>query len=65
MVFFVSVKMYIGINVEVRGILEGVDVIGLKEFGVIDVDEFMEKIGKVFVEEFNKVKRDSFKVRWV
>jgi hypothetical protein len=60
----VSVKIHIGINVEARGIPAGVDAIGLKEIGIIDVDEFMEKTGKALVEEFNKVKKDSLKVRW-
>jgi hypothetical protein len=60
----VSVKIHIGINVEARGIPEGVEAIGLKEIGITDVEEFMERTGKALVEEFNKVKKDSLKVRW-
>jgi len=60
----VSVKIHIGINVEAKGIPEGVEAIGLKELGITDIDGFMEKTGKALVEEFNKVKRDSLKVRW-
>ncbi|WP_297418817.1 DUF366 family protein [Thermococcus sp.] len=60
----VSVKMHIGINVEIKGIPEGVDAIGLKELGIIDIEGFMEKTGKALVEEFIKVKKDSMKVRW-
>ncbi len=58
-------KIHIGINVEARGgIPEGVEAIGLKELGITNVDEFMERTGKALVEEFNKVKKDSLKVRW-
>ncbi|ASJ07754.1 hypothetical protein A3L11_00320 [Thermococcus siculi] len=60
----VSVKIHIGINVEARGIPEGVDAIGLKELGISDIDGFMEKTGEALVAEFNKVKKDSLKVRW-
>jgi len=60
----VSVKIHIGINVEAKGIPKGVDAIGLKELGIIDVEGFMEKTGKALVEEFQKVKKDSLKVRW-
>ncbi|WP_456367229.1 DUF366 family protein [Thermococcus sp.] len=60
----VSVKIHIGINVEARGIPKDVDAIGLKELGINDVDEFMERTGKALVEEFNKVRKDSLKVRW-
>ncbi|WP_457741560.1 DUF366 family protein [Thermococcus sp.] len=60
----VSVKIHIGINIEARGIPKGVDAIGLKELGIMDVDEFMERTGKALVEEFNKVKKDSLKARW-
>ena len=60
----VSVKIHIGINVEAKGIPEGVDAIGLRELGITDVEDFMERTGKALVEEFNKVKKDSLKVRW-
>ncbi|WP_297068438.1 DUF366 family protein [Thermococcus sp.] len=60
----VSIKMHIGINVEAKGIPEGVDAIGLKELGITDVEGFMEKTGGALVAEFDKVKRDSLKVRW-
>ena len=60
----VSVKIHIGINVEAKGIPEGVDAIGLKELGITDVEGFMERTGKALVEEFSKVKKDSLKVRW-
>ncbi len=60
----VSIKIHIGINVEASGIPEGVDAIGLKELGIMGVDNFMEKTGRALVEEFNKVKKDSLKVRW-
>ena len=60
----VSIKMHIGINVEAKGIPEGVEAVGLKEIGINDIEGFMEKTGKALVEEFNKVKRDSLKVRW-
>ncbi len=60
----VSVKMHIGINVEAKGIPKGVEAIGLKELGVTDVEGFMEKTGEALVAEFNKVKKDSLKVRW-
>ncbi|WP_461864280.1 DUF366 family protein [Thermococcus sp.] len=60
----VSIKMHIGINVEANGIPEGVEAVGLKEIGINDIEGFMEKTGKALVEEFNKVKRDSLKVRW-
>ncbi|WP_297073859.1 DUF366 family protein [Thermococcus sp.] len=60
----VSVKIHIGINVEARGIPAGVDAIGLKELGITDIDDFMEKTGKALVAEFEKVKKDSLKVRW-
>jgi len=61
----VSVKIHIGINVEAKGVPEGVDAIGLRELGITDIEEFMERTGKAIVEEFNKVKKDSLKVRWV
>ncbi|NJE11435.1 DUF366 family protein [Thermococcus sp. MAR1] len=60
----VSVKIHIGINVEAKGIPEGVDAIGLRELGITEVKNFMETTGKALVEEFNKVKKDSLKVRW-
>lgn len=60
----VSIKIHIGINVEARGIPEGVEAIGLKELGITDVGEFMERTGKALVWEFKKVKKDSLKVRW-
>ncbi|RKX48881.1 MAG: DUF366 domain-containing protein [Thermotogae bacterium] len=60
----VSVKIHIGINVEAKGIPKGVDAIGLKELGILDIAEFMEKSGKALAEEFTKVKKDSLKVRW-
>ncbi|ACJ16890.1 hypothetical protein, conserved [Thermococcus onnurineus NA1] len=60
----VSIKIHIGINVEAKGIPEGVEAIGLKELGIEDIGGFMEKTGKALVEEFKKVKKDSLKVRW-
>ncbi|NJE05286.1 DUF366 family protein [Thermococcus sp. M36] len=60
----VSIKIHIGINVEAKGIPEGVEAIGLKEIGITDVEDFMEKTGKALVAEFDKVKKDSLKVRW-
>jgi hypothetical protein len=60
----VSIKIHIGINVEAKGIPEGVNAIGLEELGILDIQEFMEKSGKALVEEFVKVKKDSLKVRW-
>ncbi len=60
----VSVKIHIGINVEAKGIPEGVDAIGLKELGITDIESFMEKTGNALVQEFEKVKKDSLKVRW-
>jgi len=60
----VSIKIHIGINVEAKGIPEGVDTIGLKELGITDIKGFMEKTGEALVVEFKKVKRDSLKVRW-
>ncbi|ASJ14916.1 DUF366 family protein [Thermococcus radiotolerans] len=60
----VSVKIHIGINVEAKGIPEGVNAMGLKELGITDIEDFMERTGKALVEEFNKVKKDSLKVRW-
>ena len=38
--------------------------IGLKELGITDIEGFMKRTGKALVEEFNKVKKDSLKVRW-
>ncbi|GAB6103021.1 DUF366 family protein [Thermococcus atlanticus] len=60
----VSIKIHIGINVEAKGIPEDVKAIGLKELGITDVEEFMEKSGKALAEEFKKVRKDSLKVRW-
>ncbi len=61
----VSVKIHIGMNVEAKGgIPEGVDAIGLKEIGIDDIGEFMERTGRALVGEFEKVKKDSLKVRW-
>lgn len=60
----VSVKIHIGINVEAKGIPEGVEATGLREIGITDVEEFMERTGRALVEEFKKVKKDSLKVRW-
>ncbi|WP_010479167.1 DUF366 family protein [Thermococcus zilligii] len=60
----VSVKIHIGINVEAKGIPAGVDAIGLKELGIMDIEDFMERTGKALVAEFEKVKKDSLKVRW-
>ncbi|NPA47962.1 MAG: DUF366 family protein [Thermococci archaeon] len=60
----VSVKVHIGINVEAKGIPEGVDAVGLRELGITDVEDFMERTGRTLVEEFEKVKKDSLKVRW-
>lgn len=60
----VSIKIHIGINVEAKGIPKGVNAIGLKELGILDVSDFMEKSGKALAEEFTKVKKDSLKVRW-
>ncbi|WP_461866645.1 DUF366 family protein [Thermococcus sp.] len=60
----VSIKIHIGINVEAKGIPEDVNAIGLKELGITDVEGFMERSGKTLIEEFNKIKKDSLKVRW-
>ncbi|MDV3103012.1 DUF366 family protein [Thermococcus waiotapuensis] len=60
----VSVKIHIGMNVEAKGIPAGVDAIGLKELGIMDIEDFMERTGKALVAEFEKVKKDSLKVRW-
>jgi len=60
----VSVKIHIGINVEAKGVPEGVSAIGLREIGIEDVKGFMEKTGRALVEEFEKVRKDSLKVRW-
>ncbi|AEH25336.1 DUF366 family protein [Pyrococcus yayanosii] len=60
----VSIKIHIGINVEAKGIPEGIEATGLRELGINDVEEFMERTGRALVEEFEKVKRDSLKVRW-
>ena len=60
----VSMKIHIGVNVKAEGVPKGVDAIGLKELGIDDVEDFMEKTGRAFQEEFLKVKKDSMKVRW-
>jgi len=60
----VSIKIHIGINVEAKGIPRDVSAIGLKEIGIKDIEAFMEKSGNTLQEEFNKVKKDSLKVRW-
>ncbi|MFA4646959.1 DUF366 family protein [Pyrococcus kukulkanii] len=60
----VSIKIHIGINVTSRGVPQDVKAIGLQELG-IDPEEFMEESGRVLVEEFLKVRKDSMKVRWV
>jgi len=60
----VSIKIHIGINVEAKGIPKDVNAIGLREIGIDDIEAFMEKTGKALQEEFNKVKKDSLKVRW-
>lgn len=60
----VSIKLHIGINVEAKGIPEGVEAIGLKELGINDIEDFMERTGKALVDEFQKIKKDSLKVRW-
>ncbi len=61
----VSVKIHIGINVESKGVPEGVNAADLKELGITDVDGFMDITGKALLEEFKKIKKDSLKVRWV
>ncbi|AEC51650.1 hypothetical protein PNA2_0735 [Pyrococcus sp. NA2] len=60
----VSIKMHIGINVEAKGVPREVRAIGLRELGIEEIEEFMETSGRALVEEFEKVKRDSLKVRW-
>ncbi|HII61183.1 DUF366 family protein [Pyrococcus horikoshii] len=60
----VSIKIHIGLNVKTVGVPPGVDAIGLEELG-IDPTEFMERSAKALVEEIEKVRKDSLKVRWV
>ncbi|WP_048146506.1 DUF366 family protein [Pyrococcus abyssi] len=60
----VSLKIHIGINVSTSGVPREVNAIGLDELGV-DALEFMERSGRELVEEYEKVRKDSMKVRWV
>lgn len=60
----VSMKIHIGINVEAKGVPEGVKAVGLRELGFEEVSHFMERTGRAIQEEFLKVKKDSMKVRW-
>jgi hypothetical protein len=60
----VSMKIHIGINVEAKGIPVDVNAVGLKEIGIKNIEKFMEESGNALKAEFEKVKKDSLKVRW-